>query len=249
MSATLHALLEAHLPSGMAGDIVFSPRSRRLRLQVRDQVLQLRLPPRATPSEVGRFLAQSAEWIRSQHARGIVLQRQLDAELCLQVPHGCLPLWGVRREWLCQPGPARVDLSTAPIGIGLDPAHPQASERLRRLLRTALARDLHQRASIAIDRRREHLPSPPGRLRIRPLRSLWGSLSPRGDISLNLGLVFLRPELADYVVAHELAHLRQRNHSPAFWREVQKLDPDWRQARSELRDQHDRVQRLLSALI
>lgn len=248
MNAALRALLDAHLPAGMSSEVLLSPRSRRLRMQMRDQALQLRLPPRVTLSEIERFLAQSAHWIRGQHARALALQQQLEAELSLKLPQGYLPLWGDRREWQCQAGPARVDLWSAPISIGLDPAHPQASERLRRLLRTALARALHQRGSACIERLRECLPCPPGRLRIRPMRSLWGSLSPRGDMSLNLGLVFLPPELADYVVAHELAHLRQRNHSAAFWREVQSLDPDWRQAREQLRTQHDRVQLLLSAL-
>ena len=64
------------------------------------------------------------------------------------------------------------------------------------------------------------------RATVRGQRSRWGSCSSAGSISLNRCLVFLEPELARAVVLHELAHLRHANHSKAFWRELEKMDPD-----------------------
>ena len=72
-------------------------------------------------------------------------------------------------------------------------------------------------------------------LRLSAARTRWGSCSHHGGISLNWRLVFMPLPVVDYVVAHELAHLREMNHSPRFWSVVEQLCPDWRARRLELR--------------
>ncbi|MCL2615873.1 MAG: M48 family metallopeptidase, partial [Dehalococcoidia bacterium] len=59
----------------------------------------------------------------------------------------------------------------------------------------------------------------------------WGSCSPRGALNLNWKLVMLPHEIIEYVVIHELCHLREMNHSPAFWRLVEQYCPNWRACR------------------
>lgn len=65
-------------------------------------------------------------------------------------------------------------------------------------------------------------------------RTQWGVCTARGDIRLNWRLVHLEPTLADYVVAHEVAHLVELNHSKRFWNLLETLYPDWRGARERL---------------
>lgn len=77
----------------------------------------------------------------------------------------------------------------------------------------------------------------PPTLRLSNARTRWGSLSPKGGISLNWRLIKAPPAIIDYVICHELAHLRQRNHSPAFWREVATLFPNYAEARKHLKTQ------------
>ncbi len=67
-------------------------------------------------------------------------------------------------------------------------------------------------------------------------RSEWGSCNPKGEIRLNWRLVQLPPRLAQYVVAHEVAHLVELNHSPRFWALVETLFPGHAAARRELND-------------
>lgn len=66
-------------------------------------------------------------------------------------------------------------------------------------------------------------------------RTRWGSCSTRSGIRLQWRLLHLSPALGDYVVAHEVAHLIEMNHSPRFWSVVEHLYPDWRAARLSLR--------------
>ena len=65
----------------------------------------------------------------------------------------------------------------------------------------------------------------------------WGSCTSQGRIRLNWRLIHFAPALIDYVIAHEVAHLKEMNHGPAFWREVERLCPDFRAARDTLRRQ------------
>lgn len=74
------------------------------------------------------------------------------------------------------------------------------------------------------------------RIRLSSARTRWGSCNENGTITLNLRLVQLPLRLVDYVVAHELAHLKEMNHSARFWALVEHMVPDYRDARAELRD-------------
>jgi predicted metal-dependent hydrolase len=74
----------------------------------------------------------------------------------------------------------------------------------------------------------------PPPLSLTSAKTRWGSCSLQA-IRLNWRLMHFAPELVDYVVAHELAHLVEMNHSPRFWAVVERLYPDWQTARRELR--------------
>ncbi|OIR11575.1 hypothetical protein GALL_70700 [mine drainage metagenome] len=75
----------------------------------------------------------------------------------------------------------------------------------------------------------------PREIRLSAARTQWGSCTVRGVVRLNWQLVKMPLHLIDYVVVHELAHLVEMNHSPAFWRVVESACPDYKQCRAELR--------------
>ena len=69
---------------------------------------------------------------------------------------------------------------------------------------------------------------------IRSQTSRWGSASRQGNLNFNYRIVFLPPDLQDYLIVHELCHLKHMNHSKTFWDEVAKTVPDYKQKRKQL---------------
>lgn len=102
-------------------------------------------------------------------------------------------------------------------------------------LRSALQQEARQWFAGRLAAYAERMGRPPPALRLSSARTRWGSCNHRGDIALHWRLILMPPAIIDYVVAHEMAHLREMNHSPRFWSVVEELCPDWRARRQELK--------------
>ncbi len=74
------------------------------------------------------------------------------------------------------------------------------------------------------------------RIFVKEQKTRWGSCSTAGNLNFNWKLILTGEEQLDYVVVHELAHRKQMNHSPQFWREVEKILPDYRERRKRLKE-------------
>lgn len=73
-----------------------------------------------------------------------------------------------------------------------------------------------------------------GRVAIRDQKTRWGSCSAKGNLNFNYRVALLPDHLAGYIVAHELCHLKELNHSPCFWNLLAVAFPDWKNLRREL---------------
>ena len=125
-----------------------------------------------------------------------------------------------RRPWIAEQRSRQVPR------LGLDPTAVVESEAraAARELVSTLARDEAKHIGV-----RYH------RIRIGGQRTRWGSCSSRGTLSFNWRLVLAPVEVLDYVVVHELCHLRVPNHSRRFWALVERHRPHWRDQRDWLR--------------
>jgi predicted metal-dependent hydrolase len=111
--------------------------------------------------------------------------------------------------------------------LGLDP-HAVSEAGARRTAR-ALVTEVAEDEARALGVRYE-------RIAIRGQRTRWGSCSSRGTLSFNWRLALAPRSVLDYVVVHELCHLREPNHSPRFWALVAERRPGWRADRDWLRE-------------
>ena len=75
-----------------------------------------------------------------------------------------------------------------------------------------------------------------GRIAIRTQKTRFGSCSTKKNLNFNLAIMLMPTHIADYVIVHELAHLKEMNHSMRFWREVEKMIPDYKERRKWLSD-------------
>ncbi|MFA6253907.1 MAG: M48 family metallopeptidase [Candidatus Paceibacterota bacterium] len=76
---------------------------------------------------------------------------------------------------------------------------------------------------------------PVGRISIRNQRSRWGSCSKKGNLNFNYKVALIPAHLADYIIVHELCHLKEFNHSKRFWALVGQSTPNYLELRRELR--------------
>ncbi len=133
-------------------------------------------------------------------------------------------------------------------GRGVPVLEPPAAPGEPRILRVAAAPDrfaarvamalktlAHTDAVEAAARLAPLLEGPPRKVTVRDARSRWGSCTSRGDIMINWRLIGAPPSVLFYVMAHELAHLKELNHSPLFWAETRRLMPDYAPARAWLK--------------
>jgi predicted metal-dependent hydrolase len=126
-----------------------------------------------------------------------------------------------------------ISLENGRLGIGLAPRGGPAALRKRGIawIKERARSLLSER--LALYAARLGVPTPA--LTLSNARTQWGLCREDGQVRLNWRLIHLPMHLVDYVVAHELAHLREMNHSARFWAVVGGLYPDYRNARSELR--------------
>jgi predicted metal-dependent hydrolase len=207
-----------------------SARARRLSVRVfRNGGVEIVVPPRTTARRVSEFVSEHREWIERQRRRTAPASHW-------PLPPQLLSLTAIGEQWQLQilagAGPARLR-ETAPNELQIS-GRLDDRERLRRQLVDWLMRRARLRFEAPLRALAAQLGVRPSRLQVRCQRSRWGSCSRRATISLNLCLLFQRPEVLRYLMIHELSHLRHMNHSERFWAEVARHEPDWKALDREL---------------
>lgn len=216
------------------------PRRRHVHLLINDEgTVEVRAPWRFSLRKAREVLRENAEWVlRAQDTvRERLAQRPrlvtgtrlplLDGTLRLDVrPRAQIDMFQCTRPWRghAERRGAVLRVNTASLD-GVE-------------LRTLIERWYRREAAVWLAGRVEHyaprLGVRPSRVTIRGQRSRWGSCSGKGTVSLNWRLMMVPGALSDYVVVHELCHLRHMDHSPRFWAMVGDVVPDYRERRRSL---------------
>jgi predicted metal-dependent hydrolase len=192
------------------------------------------VPPRARPREIEQFIAAHREWIGSK--RRVALRNRPAPQ---PFPPATLELRASSETWSLQVagGEGRLRFVES---RGVDGRHvlqvrgTASTDKLRAGLRTWLMRAAHARLAPRVAALAAGTGVNFSQVSIRRQRSRWGSCSARGTISLNCCLLFQRPEVVDYLIVHELMHVKHMNHSARFWQAVERHCADWRALDREL---------------
>ncbi|MBO9395637.1 M48 family metallopeptidase [Shimia sp. R9_2] len=187
-----------------------SSRARRISLRVSrlDGKVTLTVPRGVSTREALGFAEEKQDWLRRQ------LSQQ--PEQVLVAPGAVLPVAG--RDRLVVAGQGRS------VVLGQDEiAVPGRADLVGRKVQGFLKELARHRLSEAVDHYAAHLRLPYSRMTLRDTRSRWGSCTSAGALMFSWRLVMAAPDVLDYVAAHEVAHLKEMNHSPAFWNVVTQL--------------------------
>lgn len=133
------------------------------------------------------------------------------------------PLLGTERELVIEPARSH---SVTDTSIRLRKSTVEQST-VERVLENVYRRKARDHFTERADFYTEEMGVEYGKITVRNQRTRWGSCSTTGTISLNWRLVMAPPEVVDYVVVHELAHLREANHDDRFWSIVAENDPEY----------------------
>ncbi len=205
-------------------DIAVKPSARARRLSLRvsrlDGRISVTVPPRTPDRTVYEFVSEREGWLRKHLA---------DVAPTTSIAFGAtLPFRG--RNVTLRPADVRRPMIEEDALI-LPPEPDKLPVRLKAFLKTQ-ARDT---LALACDAYATKLGKPYGKLTLRDTRSRWGSCSSAGDLMFSWRLIMAPPEILNYVAAHEVAHLAEMNHSPAYWAVCGNLYPDYKYARRWLR--------------
>jgi predicted metal-dependent hydrolase len=220
-----------------------SARAARKRIEVRPGGVHVIVPEHASPDEVERFMQRKRRWLhdRTEEIREAV--QRLRADTPQGFHSGAKVLFRGRylKIRVQTTGAERPSL-TYRTGFHIElPGGVPGSER-EPIVRALVGRWLEERLledAREIVRRRglPHGLDPRG-VRVRDQRTLWGSCGRDGVVRLDSKLARVPKPVFEYVVVHELCHLRHRDHSPAFWALVKRVLPDYGE-RKEWLEEHE----------
>jgi predicted metal-dependent hydrolase len=209
---------------------VYLEMRKNVRISMQKTKATLRMPILLTPAEKDRYKDWGRQWVKKkvqkiskdhpvgersfQHGEVIQIYNQ-QFSLDIQM-HGGSEIRGIRKDQILR------------IYIPESSDESQKQESIRQIVRGLLCKIMRP---YVIDRVLEinsmHFNKPINNITVKYNTSNWGSCSTKGNINISLRLLMAPQEVIDYVIIHELCHLIHMNHSPAYWKEVAKRDPDY----------------------
>ncbi|WP_432695777.1 M48 family metallopeptidase [Marinobacterium sp. YM272] len=213
--------------------VVRSRKRRTASLMIDKGRVEVRVPALADESWIESWVRSKADWVLPR------LQQQTDAleERAIRIEmDGRFFLQGQAYRLRWKRGPSsgveiRDDLVEVTLSTRISrPEKEAVAERLQRWL----VREAQEKLARRCRELGREIGLEPREVRVKNYRRKWGQCDTNRVITLNWRILHLKPELQDYILVHELCHLAEMNHGPAFWRRVAARCPDYRLYRRSL---------------
>jgi len=224
----------------LAGSHLIEYRLRRARrrtigFQIDDDGLTISAPRWVTLREIEAAIAEKSRWIRTKQHEWRAWREKQRLPQMVFADGATLPYLGhaVTLRLRAEVGATQLDPMLPELHLALphDAAEAQIRDAVQAWLQGEAARVFAERLARFGDRISPKFTG----WRLSSARSQWGSCTHDGRVRLNWRLVHFALPVIDYVVAHELAHLQELNHSPRFWKAVEQLLPGFEVARDEIK--------------
>jgi predicted metal-dependent hydrolase len=205
-----------------------NPRARRYLLYVRsDRSISLTLPRRGNLKDAMDFVRSRCTWIERQLRRmdAVVIPQRLwsvGTEIFLRGETHLLQIEDQGNRHFILAGPERIPIKDP--GSNLRPLVHAWFQKLAKVELPPRVGELAAEHGLSVLK-----------VTVRNQSTRWGSCSTRGNISLNWRLIQTPENVRDYIILHELMHLKEMNHSPRFWTLVEKVCPTYRESESWLK--------------
>jgi hypothetical protein len=206
-------------------------RSRRktIAIYIRDGRVEVKAPLRAAKSDIERFLSEKQKWISDNLATS---KEQSERRAAFTLNYGDSVLY-------CGKSYAVTPSSSGKIGVSNDCFYVPAKLMPGQIKSACVAIYKILAKSDLTLKVYDYAPKMgvfPSAVKINSATSRWGSCSSKRSLNFSWRLIMADDSVIDYVVVHELAHLREMNHSPRFWAIVEQILPDYRERKSKLRE-------------
>ncbi len=213
-------------------------RRKTMAIKIIDGGIEVQAPHRIRQQEIDNFIAAKRVWIeaklQAQSMRAAAQKPFLNGEdvMVQGVPHYL---------HIDLAAPPRIEQTAKGLRLGLpQQVQHNSLERKENWIREKLTQWLREQAEHVLPQRTEFYSAKigltPRAVIVKNYKARWGACSHKGEIFYNWRLIMAPPSILDYVVVHELCHMLEHNHSPAFWGHVETHYPDYKAARHWLRE-------------
>ena len=211
-----------------------SERAKTTRIVVKPDKIEVVAPPKVSERRIKAFVAAQQDWIKAAVLRVADRAQAVPSLAPTYYTDGVtIPYQGRqiplqlhtdnRKTTRIQLHNEHGFIANLPIGL----SDTQSSESIRLILVRWMKNQARLQAGSLIEKHAPRFALFPRSLKIKTQKSRWGSCGPHNDLNLNWLLMLAPPEVFEYVVIHELCHIKHKNHSQDFWQLVSKHYPDY----------------------
>lgn len=219
--------------NGFIAEVIRSPRKRTADIRVEDGAVSVVVPTELSAERIDGLLKTKRKWIKEK----IALHREKTPVSDRQFVSGeAFPYLGRNYRLKVTKGNfAPVKLVQGRLLVST-PEGSQQPHMIRNALVRWYKRQAMQKLTEKVDRYAARVGVKPTAIQVRSFKSRWGSCTQRGELHFNWQVMMAPNRLVDYVVVHELCHLLRHDHSPGFWKEVERVMPDFMQRKEQLKE-------------
>lgn len=197
-----------------------------------DGSLRVLAPERTSLKWIKAFIDQKEGWIRRRRKELTIQEQRRPAPL---KEGSFISFYGQKLRLVLTNQEEGIEGDTLKLRVSAPPTSETFSEEIKMALRLWAKQQARRLLPERVQYWAKQTGLSPTRVIITAPQKRWGSCTAKDEIRLNWQLIMASPEVADYVIVHELAHIRHKHHGPAFWRRVEKILPDYKKRQKELK--------------